>query len=241
MEFIIFNLFAFGCGILGSCCGAIFAVFLPYENKKMVQALLGATAGLMLGLISFGLIPEAIELSNLPFCILILILSCILIAQIEKIIDVYANLDKSSYIKSGLLISIGIALHNFPEGLAIGSSFVYDKKFGLVVGLMILIHDVPEGFALAVPFKIAKRNRMKILSYAFLAGVPTGIGCIIGSLIGSLNNFLLSGCIAFAAGAMLYVVMSEIIPEYSKKEDFKISAIASICGIIFSLILLEWL
>ncbi|AZT90734.1 ZIP family metal transporter [Caldicellulosiruptor changbaiensis] len=241
MSFITFNLFAFLCGILGACIGAAFTLFLPLKNEKVIDILIGFTSGLMLGLISFGLIPEAISLSSLLPCIAVLIISYIAIGVIERYLNTNSILAKNRYIKSGFLISIGIALHNFPEGLAIGSSFTFNHRFGILVGIMIIIHDIPEGFALAIPFKIAKRRNIDILKIAFLSGIPTGVGCLIGSLLSSITKLLMAGCLMAAAGAMLYVVMSEMIPEYSRKEDFKICAISNMIGIVFALLLLEWL
>jgi len=241
MNFLTFNLFAFLCGILGACVGAAFTLFLSFKNEKVIDILIGFTSGLMLGLISFGLIPEAITLWSLLPCIVILIISYMVIGTIEKYLDTNSIIAKNRYIKSGFLISLGIALHNFPEGLAIGSSFAFNNRFGILVGIMIIIHDIPEGFALAVPFKIAKKKNIDILKIAFLSGIPTGVGCLIGSLLSSIIKLLMAGCLTAAAGAMLYVVMSEMIPEYSRKENFKLSAISNMVGIVFALILLEWL
>lgn len=241
MNFTTFNLFAFFCGIVGACIGAAFTLSLPLKKEKVIDILTGFTSGLMLGLISFGLIPEALAFSSLLPCIAILITSYIAIGIIERYLDASSILVKNRHIKSGFLISIGIALHNFPEGLAIGSSFTYNHRFGILVGIMIIIHDIPEGFALAIPFKIAKRRNIDILKIAFLSGIPTGVGCLIGSLLSSITKLLMAGCLMAAAGAMLYVVMSEMIPEYSRKEDFKICAISNMIGIVFALLLLEWL
>ncbi|WAM30960.1 ZIP family metal transporter [Caldicellulosiruptor naganoensis] len=241
MDFVTFNLFAFFCGIVGACIGAAFTLFFSFKNEKAIDTLIGFTSGLMLGIISFGLIPEALSLSILLACIAILITSYITIGIIERYLNTNSILAKNKYVKSGVLISIEIAFHNFPEGLAIGSSFIYNHRFGILVGIMIIIHDIPEGFALAIPFKIAKRRNIDILKIAFLSGIPTGIGCLIGSLLSSITKLLMAGCLMAAAGAMLYFVMSEMIPEYSRKENFKLSAISNMIGIVFSLILLEWL
>lgn len=241
MNFIVFNLFTFFCGIAGACIGAAFVLFLPIENEKITDILIGFTSGLMLGLISFGLIPEALSFSSLLTCVAILLLSYIATGAIERYLGTNPILAKNKYLKSGFLVSIGIALHNFPEGLAVGSSFTYNYKLGILVGIMIIVHDIPEGFALAIPFKIARKKPIDVLKIAFLSGIPTGFGCLVGSLLSSITKFLMAACLMAAAGAMLYVVMSEMIPEYSRKESFKICAVSNVIGIIFALLLLEWL
>ncbi|WPX09780.1 ZIP family metal transporter [Anaerocellum danielii] len=241
INFLIFNLFGFFCGIAGAFVGALTGLVLPLNDEKVRDSLIGFTSGLMLGLICFGLIPEAVSISNLLVCILVLIASYFMIGILEKALTMRYLLSQNRYLKSGILILVALSLHNFPEGLAIGSSFAVEKSFGILVGIMIIIHDIPEGFVLSLPLKIAKQSKNKILKYAILSGVPTGIGCLTGSMISYINKCVVAGCLTCAAGAMLYVVMNELIPEYSRKENIKMATISNIMGIIIALLLLEWL
>lgn len=241
INFLVFNLFAFFCGIAGAFVGALAGLVFPLNDEKMKDSLIGFTSGLMLGLICFGLIPEAVSISNLLACILVLIASYFMIGILEKALTMRYLLSQNKYLKSGILILVALSLHNFPEGLAIGSSFAVEKRFGILVGIMIIIHDIPEGFALSLPLKMAKQSKNKILRYAILSGVPTGIGCLVGSVISYINKYVVAGCLACAAGAMLYVVMNELIPEYSRKENIKMATISNMIGIIIALLLLEWL
>ncbi|WP_207178267.1 ZIP family metal transporter [Anaerocellum diazotrophicum] len=241
INFLVFNLFAFFCGIAGSFVGALAGLVLPLNGEKMKDSLIGFTSGLMLGLICFGLIPEAVSISNLLTCILVLIASYFMIGILERALTVKFSFSQNKYLKSGILILVALSLHNFPEGLAIGSSFSVEKKFGILVGIMVIIHDIPEGFALSLPFKIAKQDKKKILRYAILSGIPTGVGCLVGSGVSYINKYIVAGCLACAAGAMLYVVMNELIPEYSRKENLKMATISNMMGIIVALLLLEWL
>lgn len=71
------------------------------------------------------------------------------------------SISQDRYLKSGILILVALSLHNFPEGLAIGSSFSVEKSFGILVGIMIIVHDIPEGFALSLPLKMAKQSKIK--------------------------------------------------------------------------------
>jgi ZIP family zinc transporter len=82
------------------------------------------------------------------------------------------------------LIGIGIALHNFPEGLAIGVGFTSFQNFGVGLSLIIALHDIPEGIAMATPMRMGGINPIKIVLAALLAGVPTGIGALMGYLTG---------------------------------------------------------
>ena len=113
-------------------------------------------------------------------------------------------------LKTGIIVSIGLAIHNFPEGLAIGSGFDASIKLGLKLALAICLHDIPEGISMAVPMKNGGMKRTKVIFYVILSGITTGIGAFFGALVGSISEEVISICLSFAAGAMLYIVSRRI-------------------------------
>jgi len=239
MTLLLINIFGIICGIMGSCLGALFSFFVP-NRKAILSIMIGWTAGLMLGMICFGLLPEAIEKGGMILCFVVILLTSFLIAILESKIEIIGKTKNNRYIKSGLLISFGIAMHNLPEGIAVGSSLIYDRKLGLLIALMIFLHDIPEGFAISIPLKLSGFSKWKILYISMMVGIPTGIGCIIGSIFGTINKQIHSFCIAFAASAMLYITISELMPEYKNLDKSKLPVLANILGIICAIILMEW-
>lgn len=143
----------------------------------------------------------------------------------------------SAYIRTGVLIGIGIALHNFPEGLAIGSGMMAAKSYGLSLSILIAIHDIPEGIAMATPLMAAGLSSKKVFLYTLLAGMPTGIGALIGHVIGSISPVLISVCLGFAGGAMVYITCGELIPESRNMYTSKMSGLGAVIGIIVGIML----
>src|SRR5690606_30416891 len=94
------------------------------------------------------------------------------------------RLFKSPNMKSSFILAISIAVHNFPEGLALGSSFLTMSDLAPMLSIAMLLHNIPEGLALAIPLKINKVTPNKLMLYTMLIGIPTGIGAFIGAWLG---------------------------------------------------------
>ncbi len=142
----------------------------------------------------------------------------------------------NTLLKTGIIVSIGLALHNFPEGLAIGSGFGASLKLGYSLALAILLHDIPEGVSMAVPMKNGGMNPLKVIFYVILSGVTTGIGAFFGALIGTISQEIIAICLSFAAGAMLYIVSGELIPESNKLYKGRMSSIGNVMGFILGIL-----
>lgn len=115
--------------------------------------------------------------------------------------------------RAGLIMLFAIALHNFPEGLAIGSTGAYNVQIGLILAVTIAFHNVPEGMAIAVPLNIGGLSKFKSVLWTALSGATTVVGAILGFLIGGISDSIASLALAFAGGAMVYVTFGEIIPQ----------------------------
>lgn len=135
----------------------------------------------------------------------------------------------------GIIVSIGLAIHNFPEGLAIGSGFGASMKLGISLAIAICLHDIPEGISMAVPMKNGGMKWTKVLFYVVLSGITTGIGAFFGAIVGTISQEIIATCLSFAAGAMLYIVSGELIPESNKLYQGRMSAMGNILGFVIGM------
>lgn len=142
----------------------------------------------------------------------------------------------NTLLKTGIIVSIGLALHNFPEGLAIGSGFGASLKLGYSLALAILLHDIPEGVSMAVPMKNGGMKISKVIFYVILSGITTGIGAFFGALVGTISEKIIAVCLSFAAGAMLYIVSGELIPESNKLYRGRMASVGNILGFILGIL-----
>ena len=210
MELIRTTLLGLFFGTFGTTLGGIIGVTIKKQSNKFLSFILSFASGLMMAVICFDLLPEALGISNIINVILGTILGIIAMIfcdiTVEKRFNVNSNLAENKLLKTGIIVSIGLAIHNFPEGLAIGSGFEASLKLGLSLAIAICFHDIPEGISMAVPMKNGGMKLRKVIFYVVLSGITTGIGAFFGAIIGSISEEIIAMCLSFAAGAMLYIV-----------------------------------
>ena len=224
-------------GIIGTGLGGAIAFILDKPGKRFLSVLLSFSAGLMIAVVCFDLLPEAFEIGSLFYGLLGLALGVVAIVFCEELINRYMGArggwyPSNRYIETGILLGIGIALHNLPEGLAIGSGFTARMSYGWELALIISLHDIPEGIAMVTPMIIGGAGPFKAFISALIAGIPTGIGAMIGYLLGEISPVLISLCLGFAGGAMLYITCSELIPESRELHKGRVSSLGLILGVI---------
>jgi len=256
MEALIFSVIA---GVGGMGFGGLLTALIGKRSPSMSCYLLSFAGGVMTGVVCFGLVPESIELSNVPVSILGLILGVIVVMLLNYIVDKITvdggenlkihhtpeelhhgvNINQRSLIRSGILMLTVIALHNIPEGMAIGAGGSHDAHFGLVLAIMIALHNIPEGMAVAAPLITGGINKAKVVFFTALSGSTTLIGAVIGILLGSISDAAIALSLSAAGGAMLYVVFGEIIPQSIIMTRNRIATIVTLLGIIAGLIIVQ--
>src|SRR5699024_2665251 len=140
-------------------------------------------------------------------------------------------------IKTGILMGAGILIHNFPEGLAIGSGYMVRSHLGFSLALIIAIHNIPEGLSMATPLTIGGIKQARVLLYTIIAGVTMGSGSFRGAMLGDISANFIGWCLAFAGGAMLFITCQEIIPKSREIWKGRISGFGIIFGIIVGILL----
>lgn len=240
MEILKTSLLGLFFGTFGTTLGGIIGCTFNKVSNKFLSFILSFASGLMMSVICFDLIPEAIQLSNILISVIgilfgiITMIFCDLLVQNKFSKNI--NLKSNSLLKTGIIISIGLAIHNFPEGLAIGSGFDVSMKLGIGLAIAICMHDIPEGISMAVPMKNGGMKIWKVLVYVILSGITTGIGALVGAIIGNISQTIIAMSLGFAAGAMLYIVSGELIPESNKLYKGRISAVGNMIGFIIGII-----
>ena len=229
-------------GTFGTTIGGIIGVCFKRTSNKFLSFVLSFASGLMLAVICFDLIPEAMEMANMLNVLVGIILGVITMIICDILVQNKFNSNSarkntaSSLLKTGIIVSIGLALHNFPEGLAIGSGFGASITLGYSLAIAICLHDIPEGISMAVPMKNGGMGKIKVIIYVILSGVTTGIGAFFGALVGGISKEVISMCLSFAAGAMLYIVSGELMPESNSLYRGRMTAVGNIFGFLLGML-----
>jgi ZIP family zinc transporter len=234
-------------GILGTGLGGAIAFLLNDPGNRLLSTLISFSGGLMIAVVCFDLLPEAFEIAGLSVGVIGIVLGVLLVISLDELLKrgMRVSVRKakgksrhlSSYLHTGILLGVGIAIHNFPEGLAIGSGFTAVESYGITLSALIAIHDIPEGIAMATPMRIGGLGKLKVFLLAVLAGIPTGIGAFIGYLLGEISPLFISLCLGFAGGAMLYITCSELIPESYDLHRGRMTGLGLIAGTILGIVI----
>jgi len=240
LKITLFGLFS---GLIGTGLGGISALLVKNTSNRFMSSILEFSAGLMTAVVCFELLPEAFNLGGILYTftgILSGILIVVLIENVLKHSEMFGSGSGSGLRKAGVLMAIAIALHNLPEGFAVGSGFEVSSSLGFTITAAIIIHDIPEGIAMAVPMRAGGFSRIKAFSYTLFSGVPMGVGALLGAVLGRISDQLTAACLGFAGGAMLYIIFGELLPESKRLYFGRLSSLANVlgilCGIIVSLL-----
>ncbi len=143
---------------------------------------------------------------------------------------------------AGLVLAAAVALHNMPVGMAIGATFAGAAQAaghgGILAALIIGLHNLPEGMSIAAPLLSSGSRPAVAIGVAALSGLPTILGAMLGYSLGTMNPTLLCVSLSFAAGAMLYVIFGELLPESEHLWQHKLSGLATMLGLLLGLALI---
>lgn len=201
-------------GVGGLALGGALAA-LPQKGAPSAGALAPVTAGVMLAVVFFHMLPEALEhgswLSAAPLALAGGLFPWLLHVRLG-----HHHHHKSEDLRPAAWVLAGaVALHNLPVGMALGSTVAGAgiTQASLLTAFTIGLHNLPEGMSVASPLRSSGGKPLRAVGLAALAGVPTVLGGLLGFFVGSAAPALLSGVLSFAAGAMLFVLLFELIPE----------------------------
>src|SRR6056297_3161910 len=237
---------------LGTAVGALGVLFLRRLSPRVEDGLLSAAAGIMLAAAFFSLLLPAIEYGELYFstrqtAVAMVIFGLLSGAVVLQLVHRYAPHEHFISGREGpdadalsriWLFVIAITLHNFPEGMAVGVGFAGGNiDNGLALATGIGIQNLPEGLAVAVSLIGAGYTRLQSWLVAFLTGLAEPIGGLFGSAAVSVAGPLMPWALAFAAGAMLFIISDEIIPETHRRGLQNVATFSLLAGFVVMMFL----
>ena len=261
METIAIGLFI---PLLGTMLGSAF-VFMMKDGMSMrlQKSLLGFASGVMVAASIWSLLIPAMEMEASSQCSLIggalgsvlptalgFLLGMGFLLLIDELTPhLHIGTDKPEGIRSHLsktaMLTLAVTIHNLPEGMAVGVVFAgadsgmtnISLASAIAVSLGIAIQNVPEGAIISMPMRAAGNSRWRSFLIGSLSGVVEPIGAIAVLLLASMLMPVLPYMLAFAAGAMFYVVVEELIPEASNGQHSNLSTIGFAIGFVLMMVL----
>ena len=238
--------------------GASMVLMIKRVNQKIFDAALGFAAGIMIAASFWSLLDPAIEMSEklnvvswfppaLGFILGALFLRLIdmLIPHLHLQSPIHEAEGLSTSLRRSTLLVLAVTLHNIPEGLAIGVSFgahaIKPDEISLISSVILAIgmgiQNIPEGFAISMPLRAEGFSRLKSFTIGQLSGMVEPLFAMVGVLLVEIMQTLLPYALGFAAGAMIFITVEELIPESQKKGNSDIATAGLIIGFTLMMIL----
>ena len=223
-------------GVGGTGLGGLLATLFRRDSGREASLLLSFAAGVMVSVSCFGLLTEAAAPGAMHLVVIGVFLGCGVTAGLNALLD--RGQPAGRLVLAGLVMAAAIALHNVPEGMVIGASFIGGTvRQGWTMAAVIGLHNIPEGMAISAPMVAGGEGRWKASGLAALSGAPTVLGAALGYCLGTLGPTSLTLTLSFAAGAMLYVVFGELLPEAAGLWNSKLPALTAVLGILVGMLI----
>lgn len=239
---------------LSTGIGSLLALMVKHTNRKFLTFSLGFSAGIMLYVSFSEIMPEAAEIigkqlaekSAAWMTTLAFFAGILFIWLIDQLVPEFENPHEMSMIgaidtgpseearlhRMGVFTAVAIAIHNFPEGLAVFFSALSNPELGIVIAATIALHNIPEGMAVAVPIYFATKSRKRAFSYSFLSGLAEPLGAVLGYALLKpfLSPIVFGGILTGVAGIMVYISLDELLPAAEEYGEHHIAISGLIVG-----------
>ncbi|WP_232698916.1 ZIP family metal transporter [Brevibacillus daliensis] len=228
---------------LATGIGAIPILFFRQVTHRWRDILLAYTAGIMTSASMFNLIPEALAASNLLIITIGILLGSLTLLILERFVP-HTDLEHSNNTfqieGKAFLVIAAITLHNLPEGLSVGVSYASgNDSLGTLIAFSIGLQNAPEGFLVALFLVNQNINKWKALGIATLTGAVEIVTALIGFYLSSIIGGLVPYGLSFAAGAMMFIVYKELIPESHGDGNQRVATMSFILGLLTMIYLTE--
>ncbi len=233
-------IWALGASIVVSLISFVGVISLLLKENllsKILLFLISFSAGALIGAAFLHLIPEAVEKSGHSEVYLFVIVGFILFFILEKYLHWrHCHKGKCEIHTFTYLNLVGDGVHNFIDGLIIGSSFVVNINFGIATSFAIIMHEIPQEIGDFGVLVYGGLNKNKALFYNFLSALTAVLGTVIGYALANTSVFFLKLLMPVAAGGFIYIASCDLIPELHKQQNIKkstLSMVVFILGVAF--------
>ena len=204
---------ALASGVVATFLGILFALLVRVKDQTQVATVLSFSAGFMLAMVVFDMLPCAIEQSSIVVVAISLALTLAAIAVVDKFIEhkVQAKAQGRPNYATGIIILLAMSLHDLPEGIALGALETLETSTAFTI--LLASHNIIEGVAIGATLRASNFANKGVIISGLLAGTPTIIGAALGYAVSGISKVFLSVGLAVASGAMLYVVFKELLKD----------------------------
>lgn len=224
---------------LATGIGSLISYLIPKPDLRYLSISLGFATGVMVFLAFVNLFSSSRSLMGVTAANLCFLAGLLAIYALDHIIP-HIHLDGTidahgdRLCRAGIMTTIGMAIHNLPEGMTVALVSLTDIRLGIPVAIAIAIHNIPEGVACSVPLYCATGNRRRSCLLSFLAGMTEPLGAILAILVlyPFLSPYVLAASTAMVAGMMVFICFDELIPVANRYGSEHLTSLGIIAGFL---------
>jgi len=216
-------------------------------DERTLDAITGLTAGIMLAAAIFSLLVPSLAEGSLGEVVVGFVAGVATLAVVDELVPhIHARFSEPGHPddpgaplqRRAILMLSALTIHNIPEGMAVGLAFAAGgPEIGVPTAVAIGVQNIPEGFAAAVPLVQAGASRRRALAFSFATGAVEPPAALLAAAAVGIAGALLAGGLAFAAGAMIYVVIDELVPESYGHGNERVATLGFTTGFVIMLVL----
>jgi zinc transporter, ZIP family len=244
MKLLDATILGFVVGISGTLVGG-FLILYRFKDKLSTQSwLLGFSGGVMAAVVVFDLWPEALHFGGMVPTLIGSGIGILLVQYFDRFLQLipwYRERQFTKLIQVGIMLGVGIGIHNFPEGVALGTTYIADQSINnwLSLALLMAIHNIPEGMVMSAALKLGNVKSFRILLSLVCVEIPMALGATAGAFLGGISPLMISFALGFAGGAMIFLVGKELLPTAKKLAGLLWVSSGFAVGILAGMILIR--
>lgn len=223
---------------LATALGGLIVIYFRNIGRRSLGFGLGFSSGVMIVIAFLSMFFRALQFGTYELAVVSFMTGALLMMAMDFFIPHqyfiketrFKSESRLRFIKVGLMVAVGMTLHNFPEGAIVGIGYTVLPAFGLVLAIAIAIHNIPEGIAVAIPLRAGGVKKSKTFMITLVSGLVEPLGAVIAALFLSAVPGIIPIALAFTGGVMVYLVMDELIPLATKECDLHSISIGVIFG-----------
>lgn len=232
-------LYGFFLGWVGMNIGGLLAYLMGRGEPQILHLFVFMMIGALYTIVFGQILPESLHIGGFRMTIGGFLIGAIFAFWLESTSHHLhfspASEQWETFMKSGLLLSIAIGIHNFPSGIALGSVLTQTPSLADGLSIALMLHNIPEGIALGLPLVMAKIRFGSFLLISTMVAIPIGLGAISGLIFGQVIPGAVSLMLSFSIGTILYVTFAEIfLPVWIQEERKGLSILSLVAGCIFA-------
>lgn len=237
---------------LSTTLGSLAAIFVREPGSRFMSLTLGFSAGVMLLLSFMELLAGGIAAVGFVGAYAAFFAGMVVMLLLDVAIPHQYMAERrpsgegdTDLSRTAVLVALGIAIHNFPEGMATLTGALQDVSLGVAIALAVALHNIPEGLAVSLPIYAATGSRAKAFLWSFLAGVAEPVGAVAAAvvLLPFLNREVLGFVLSAVAGVMVFISLDELVPVSRSFGEAHLSIIGVLVGMavmVLSLWAIKW-